>query len=207
MTDYWKSTNKYWCDYCKIFVVDNKISRTNHETSAKHKERVQRFIREIDKKERSKQFELDKTKSILKGIEMRANASMGGQLVHSLKFEQPAAASSTAKPFAASSSSTVYVPEPKVNFTTGIGDWEVVEEIVDKASLHTHLEAAAAEYRAKAEEAEEKAEEAPAVAPREENEPEPEHLSTFRLQEKKTEVEVPEDAEPAAPVFKKRRKK
>ncbi|RPA87226.1 hypothetical protein BJ508DRAFT_410758 [Ascobolus immersus RN42] len=47
MSEYWKSTPKYYCKHCTTFVVDTKIGRTNHEATAKHQVALKRFLREL----------------------------------------------------------------------------------------------------------------------------------------------------------------
>ncbi|KAK4128063.1 ankyrin [Parathielavia appendiculata] len=59
MSEYWKSTNKYWCKHCSVFVRDTKLERTNHEATAKHQGAVKRSLRDLhrnaDNKEREKE--------------------------------------------------------------------------------------------------------------------------------------------------------
>lgn len=47
MSDYWKSTPKYWCKHCGVYVRDTKLERTNHEATGKHKSNLNRFLRSI----------------------------------------------------------------------------------------------------------------------------------------------------------------
>lgn len=37
MADYWKSNAKKFCEICKVWFADNKISIENHERGLKHK--------------------------------------------------------------------------------------------------------------------------------------------------------------------------
>jgi hypothetical protein len=59
MSEYWKSTPKYWCKHCGVYVRDTKLERTNHEATAKHQNAVKRSLRELhraaDQKEREKE--------------------------------------------------------------------------------------------------------------------------------------------------------
>ncbi|KAL2127480.1 hypothetical protein VTI74DRAFT_10672 [Chaetomium olivicolor] len=59
MSEYWKSTNKYWCKHCSVFVRDTKLERANHESTAKHQGAVKRALRDLhrnaDQKEREKE--------------------------------------------------------------------------------------------------------------------------------------------------------
>ena len=58
MSEYWKSTGKYWCKYCSVFVTDNKICRKKHEESDKHKQKTSDFIKSIKKTPKLSDLEL-----------------------------------------------------------------------------------------------------------------------------------------------------
>jgi U1 zinc finger len=47
MSEYWKSTPKYYCKHCKIYVVDTPLSRKNHDASLKHQGNLKRFLRDL----------------------------------------------------------------------------------------------------------------------------------------------------------------
>lgn len=59
MSEYWKSTPKYWCKHCSVFVRDTKLERTNHEATAKHQGAIKRSLRDLhrgaDQKEREQE--------------------------------------------------------------------------------------------------------------------------------------------------------
>ena len=59
MSEYWKSTPRYWCKHCKTFVRDTKLEKQNHEATPKHQGSLQRFIRDLhrghEREEREKQ--------------------------------------------------------------------------------------------------------------------------------------------------------
>ncbi|KAF2401396.1 hypothetical protein EJ06DRAFT_537454 [Trichodelitschia bisporula] len=59
MSEYWKSTPKYWCKFCKVFVKDIKFEKAQHEATPRHQGNIQRSIRtlhkENDQAEREKQ--------------------------------------------------------------------------------------------------------------------------------------------------------
>lgn len=50
MADYWKSQARKFCDFCKCWIADNKPSIDFHENGKKHKENVQKRLKEIHKK-------------------------------------------------------------------------------------------------------------------------------------------------------------
>ncbi|OTB09400.1 hypothetical protein M426DRAFT_78967 [Hypoxylon sp. CI-4A] len=47
MSEYWKSTPKYWCKHCSIYVRDTKFERQNHEATGKHQGALKRFLRDL----------------------------------------------------------------------------------------------------------------------------------------------------------------
>lgn len=59
MSEYWKSTPKYWCKFCKTFVRDTNLEKKNHEATPKHQSNIQRSLRDLHKtserEEREKQ--------------------------------------------------------------------------------------------------------------------------------------------------------
>lgn len=49
MSEYWKSTPKYWCKYCSVFVKDTKFERQQHDATPRHQGGIQRSLRELHK--------------------------------------------------------------------------------------------------------------------------------------------------------------
>ncbi|KAJ9144087.1 U1 zinc finger family protein [Pleurostoma richardsiae] len=47
MSEYWKSTPRYWCKHCSTYVRDTKLERANHEATARHQSAVKRSLREL----------------------------------------------------------------------------------------------------------------------------------------------------------------
>ncbi|KAG0223722.1 hypothetical protein BGW42_005707 [Actinomortierella wolfii] len=70
--DYWKSNAKYWCKFCKIYITDNKVTRKTHDAGTKHKENVERFLRDQDQRSRDKLAEEAKLKKEMEAIEKAA---------------------------------------------------------------------------------------------------------------------------------------
>ncbi|KAL8776747.1 MAG: hypothetical protein Q9213_008146 [Squamulea squamosa] len=63
MSEYWKSTPKYWCKHCKVFVRDTKLEKTNHEATAKHQGNIKRFLRDLHRGHEREEREKDKAKT------------------------------------------------------------------------------------------------------------------------------------------------
>ncbi|KAK4179116.1 hypothetical protein QBC36DRAFT_323229 [Triangularia setosa] len=62
MSEYWKSTPKYWCKHCSVYVRDTKLERANHESTGKHQGAIKRSLRELHKSADQEQREKDRAK-------------------------------------------------------------------------------------------------------------------------------------------------
>ncbi|KAI1326765.1 hypothetical protein F5Y16DRAFT_222306 [Xylariaceae sp. FL0255] len=62
MSEYWKSTPKYWCKHCQIFVRDTKLERTNHEATGKHQSALKRFLRDLHRGHENEEREKERAK-------------------------------------------------------------------------------------------------------------------------------------------------
>lgn len=51
MTEYWVSKQSYLCKYCDIYIRDDAPSKAQHENGLRHKGNLERYIRDIYKKE------------------------------------------------------------------------------------------------------------------------------------------------------------
>ncbi|RPA99404.1 hypothetical protein L873DRAFT_1789735 [Choiromyces venosus 120613-1] len=47
MSEYWKSTPRYYCKHCKMYVTDTPLSKKNHDASLKHQGNLKRFLRDL----------------------------------------------------------------------------------------------------------------------------------------------------------------
>ncbi|XP_063822442.1 WW domain-binding protein 4 isoform X2 [Ostrinia nubilalis] len=50
MTEYWKSQARKYCEFCKCWFADNKVSISFHENGKRHKENVEKHISQLSKK-------------------------------------------------------------------------------------------------------------------------------------------------------------
>ncbi|KAL2890799.1 hypothetical protein HOO65_010157 [Ceratocystis lukuohia] len=82
MSEYWKSTPRYFCKYCNVYVRDTKLERNNHESTGKHQGALKRFLRNLhrshDQEEREKertQREIDRLNGIVGGASSESKAS------------------------------------------------------------------------------------------------------------------------------------
>jgi hypothetical protein len=62
MSEYWKSTPKYWCKHCQIYVRDTKLERQNHESTAKHQGALKRFLRDLHRGHEREEREKERAK-------------------------------------------------------------------------------------------------------------------------------------------------
>lgn len=75
MTEYWQSTGRKFCEICKVWYADNKISSERHEMGNKHKAMVQQRIRESGKKAAEQEKERIELQLVLSQMEQAAAAS------------------------------------------------------------------------------------------------------------------------------------
>ncbi|EEQ85617.1 hypothetical protein RJZ56_005344 [Blastomyces dermatitidis] len=71
MSEYWKSTPKYWCKHCKTYVRDTAFERTQHEATGKHQGNLKRFLRDIHRNNERDERENQKARNEihrLKGV-------------------------------------------------------------------------------------------------------------------------------------------
>ncbi|KAK6846171.1 hypothetical protein PG987_001359 [Apiospora arundinis] len=62
MSEYWKSTPKYWCKHCSVYVRDTKLERQNHESTGKHQGAIKRFLRDIHRGHENQEKEKERAK-------------------------------------------------------------------------------------------------------------------------------------------------
>ncbi|KAL3103525.1 hypothetical protein niasHT_025043 [Heterodera trifolii] len=79
MTEYWKSYAKKFCEICKIWYADNKVSAERHEQGLRHKAMVQQRLRESAKKAKDKEVEDHELRMTLLSMEQAARASFSSR--------------------------------------------------------------------------------------------------------------------------------
>ncbi|ROT43751.1 hypothetical protein SODALDRAFT_355974 [Sodiomyces alkalinus F11] len=86
MSEYWKSTPRYWCKHCSVFVRDTKLERANHEATGKHQGALKRFMRDLHRnhereerdKERAKR-EIERLNGVVSGTGSGSGSSSSRQ--------------------------------------------------------------------------------------------------------------------------------
>ena len=73
MSEFWKSNPRKFCDFCKCWLADNKISISIHENGKGHKEMVQKKISSSHKASVKKEKEEVQAKKLFQQMEKNAN--------------------------------------------------------------------------------------------------------------------------------------
>lgn len=55
MAEYWKSTPKYWCKFCSVYVRDTKFERAQHEATGRHQGAIQRSLKGLHKEQQAEE--------------------------------------------------------------------------------------------------------------------------------------------------------
>lgn len=79
MSEYWKSTPKYWCKFCKTYVRDTKLEKQQHDATPRHQGNIQRSLRTLHR-ERERE---DRDKQRAKDEVARLNGIVSGGAIPS----------------------------------------------------------------------------------------------------------------------------
>ncbi|KIX93060.1 uncharacterized protein Z520_11333 [Fonsecaea multimorphosa CBS 102226] len=181
MSEYWKSTPKYWCKHCSTFVKDTPFERKQHEGTAKHQNNLKRFLRDIQnshergerEKERAKS-EVERLKGVAGGDTNRSSSpspSSRTQTAHSaLKPSSgPQSTADRKRQWAQLAEMGIKVPEDFRSEMAMAGDWQVVsQQTIDETPSEAPLSKGVKKrkYEGQDEEEEEKKEAGEAVVRR-----------------------------------------
>lgn len=137
MSEYWKSTPKYWCKHCKTFVKDTKFEKTNHEATPKHQGNLKRFLRDLHKgherEERDKQRakdEVDRLNGVTPGSGPKATGNPWDRKpgVPTSSNSRQATPADRKKQLAQLAELGVAVPENFRKEMAMVGDWQTTSE-------------------------------------------------------------------------------
>lgn len=141
MSEYWKSTPKYWCKHCKTFVRDTKLEKTNHEATPKHQGNLKRFLRDLHKgherDERDKQRAKDEVDRLNGAVS--ASSSKSGSAPWERRSAMPSASAGVnqqatpadrKRQLAQLAEMGVAVPEDFRREMAMAGDWQILSEKV-----------------------------------------------------------------------------
>ncbi|KAL8925988.1 MAG: hypothetical protein Q9172_001991 [Xanthocarpia lactea] len=152
MSEYWKSTPKYWCKHCKTFVRDTKLEKSNHEATAKHQGNIKRFLRDLHRGHEREEREKDRAKNEVERlngvVSGTSSATQGG-----LPWSKQTASSLSSHPREATPAERkaqlarlaemgIAVPEDFRREMAMAGDWQTTAErpMVDRVKKEEGLE-------------------------------------------------------------------
>ncbi|KAI0133817.1 hypothetical protein BJ170DRAFT_590825 [Xylariales sp. AK1849] len=77
MSEYWKSTPKYWCKHCQVYVRDTKLERNNHEATGKHQGALKRFLRDLHRGHEKEEKDKERVKREIERLNGVVGSSSG----------------------------------------------------------------------------------------------------------------------------------
>jgi len=137
MSEYWKSTPKYWCKHCSTYVKDTAFERKQHEGTGKHQGNLKRFLRDIqndhERNEREKQkakAEVDRLNRVVGSASTVSTQSSSLQSTGRKTAGTPASASASdlKRQWAQLAEMGIKVPENFRSEMAMAGDWKVVSQ-------------------------------------------------------------------------------
>jgi hypothetical protein len=143
MSEYWKSTPRYWCKHCKVFVRDTKLERQNHDATPRHQGNIKRFLRDLhrghEKEEKDKErakSEVARLNGLVSGTEhAEGSSSSGFGRGPTPSMPKPQATPSQRKQqLAQLAEMGVSIPEEFRGEMAMVGEWQVTSERIIEQS-------------------------------------------------------------------------
>lgn len=137
MSEYWKSTPKYWCKHCKTFVRDTKLEKANHDATVKHQGNIKRFLRDLhrghEREERDKdraKNEVERLNGVVSGVPhgTKSTAPQPFHAIHSGSTGREATPAERKAQLARLAEMGVAVPEEYRREVAMAGDWQTLSE-------------------------------------------------------------------------------
>ncbi|KAG9775030.1 hypothetical protein ABEF93_005834 [Exophiala dermatitidis] len=145
MSEYWKSTPKYWCKHCSTYVKDTPFERRQHENTGKHQGNLKRFLRDIQNNHERSEREKDRAKAEVERLSKVAGGNVPPTAASRTEpstgrkpASGPPSAADLKKQWAQLAEMGIKVPEQARSEMAMPGEWQVV-------SKQTNNEAPAAE--------------------------------------------------------------
>ena len=88
MSEYWKSTPKYWCKHCSVYVRDTKLERANHESTGRHQGAIKRSLRDLHKNAEQAEREKERARREVERLNGVVSASKSSSSSSSTKVKQ-----------------------------------------------------------------------------------------------------------------------
>ncbi|PSN73012.1 hypothetical protein BS50DRAFT_477535, partial [Corynespora cassiicola Philippines] len=142
MAEYWKSTPKYWCKFCSVYVKDTKFERQQHEATGRHQGSIQRSLRNLHRDqeiEKRKQQQAKDEVARLNGLvgsssagssSTNAPAAVGARPVITKEPEKQATVEDRKRQWAQLAAMGIAIPEQARGDLAMAGEWKVVEQRV-----------------------------------------------------------------------------
>ncbi|KAI1396563.1 hypothetical protein F4819DRAFT_474919 [Hypoxylon fuscum] len=90
MSEYWKSTPRYWCKHCSTYVRDTKLERANHEATGKHQGNLKRFLRDLHRNHEQELRDKDRAKREIERLNGVVGTSSSDHAASSSSSKAPA---------------------------------------------------------------------------------------------------------------------
>jgi hypothetical protein len=133
MSEYWKSTPKYWCKFCSLYVRDTSLEKKSHEATPKHQGNIQRSLRDLHKKsereDREKQNGLVGAKEP-PSVSVASSSRLPAAKPKSAAPSAPASVAERRRQIEQLAAMGVAVPEEYRRDMSIQGDWSTVSERV-----------------------------------------------------------------------------
>jgi len=97
MADYWVSQGKTWCQYCKIFIQNNKVSKSQHENGQNHQNNVKKFLYDMKKRKANNDRENINIQKEIRNVEKAAMKKMAEDVMSELGEGSQSTISTTSK--------------------------------------------------------------------------------------------------------------
>lgn len=139
MSEYWKSTPKYWCKYCSEYVKDTKFERQKHEATGRHQGGIQRQLKGIHREQANQARQQQRAKdevARLNGIVPSSSSpstaagtlGAGTQPTFAKTEERKATLQDRKKQWEQLASMGIAVPDERGGRAAATGEWSVVSE-------------------------------------------------------------------------------
>ncbi|KAI9730299.1 MAG: hypothetical protein M1818_008202 [Claussenomyces sp. TS43310] len=146
MSEYWKSTPKYWCKHCKTYVRDTKLERANHDATPRHQGSIKRFVRDLHRSHDKEEREKERARSEIARLNGLVSGSGAGPSRSSSTGITRGPAPSMQKPTPGMSSRKeqlaqlvdmgVSIPDEYRRELAMEGEWQVISQRVIEAAEH-----------------------------------------------------------------------
>ncbi|KAI0996800.1 hypothetical protein K3495_g11385 [Podosphaera aphanis] len=136
MSEYWKSTPRYWCKHCKTFVRDTKLETANHNATPKHQGNLKRFLRDLHRNNEKSEKDKDRAKSEVARLNGLISQTRSGEEVksssvgprHGALPEVKATESQRKQNLLQLAEMGINIPSEARPSMAMAGEWEVVSE-------------------------------------------------------------------------------